>query len=254
MFAPDMLTRDEFLGGRLGILQPKKGYRAGVDPVLLAASVPARAGQSVLELGCGAGVASLCLMERVAGLDVAGLEIQPEYADLARQNAEANAMRLDVHEGDLRAMPSALRARRFDHVIANPPYHRSFARSPAQDEGREMAFAGEAALDDWAAAASRRLLPRGYLTAVLHTSRLPEFLEAVSARLGSVEIFPIAPRAGREAGRFILRARKGGRADFRLHAPIIMHEGDAHAGDRESYTPHLRGVLREGRPLLPDPA
>jgi len=254
MFAPDMLTRDEFLGGRLGILQPKKGYRAGVDPVLLAASVPARAGQSVLELGCGAGVASLCLMARVEGLDVAGVEIQPEYADLARQNAEANAMRLDVHEGDLRAMPSALRARRFDHVIANPPYHRAASRSPAHDEGREIALAGEAALADWVEAASRRLLPGGYFTSILHIGRLPELLEAVSSRLGSVELFPLAPRVGREARLFILRARKGGRGDFRLHAPVIMHEGEAHVRDGESYTPQLREVLREGRALLPDPS
>ncbi len=253
MFAPDALTCDAFLGGRLRILQPKKGYRAGVDPVLLAASVPAWAGQSVLELGCGAGVAGLCLMARVAGLEVAGLEMQPGYADLARRNARANEMMLDVHEGDLRAMPGALRARRFDHVIANPPYHRAVARTPALDEGREVAFAGEAALSDWAKAASRRLLPGGYFTAIQHMSRLPEFLEAVSAGLGSVEIFPLAPRAGRESRLFILRARKGGRADFRLHAPVIMHEGAAHSGDRESYTPHLRAVLREGKALLPEP-
>jgi tRNA1Val (adenine37-N6)-methyltransferase len=44
-------TFDAFLGGRITLEQPTKGYRAGVDPVLLAASVPARAGQSVLELG-----------------------------------------------------------------------------------------------------------------------------------------------------------------------------------------------------------
>ncbi|MBL4768768.1 MAG: methyltransferase, partial [Rhodobacteraceae bacterium] len=47
------------------LFQPRKGYRAGIDPMLLAASVPAHAGQSVLELGCGAGAAILCLATRV---------------------------------------------------------------------------------------------------------------------------------------------------------------------------------------------
>ena len=61
------LTEDAFLGGRLRLLQPAQGYRAGVDPVLLAASVPAMLGQRVLELGCGVGAALLCLGRRGTG-------------------------------------------------------------------------------------------------------------------------------------------------------------------------------------------
>ncbi|MCO4829001.1 MAG: methyltransferase, partial [Lentibacter algarum] len=64
MSTPD-LTHDAFLGGRLKLWQPKQGYRAGVDPVLLAASIAAKAGESVLDLGCGAGAAALCLGRRV---------------------------------------------------------------------------------------------------------------------------------------------------------------------------------------------
>ncbi|KAB2877432.1 MAG: methyltransferase, partial [Albidovulum sp.] len=49
MFTEDEITADAFLGGRLTIAQPRAGYRAAADPVLLAAAVPARAGQAVLE-------------------------------------------------------------------------------------------------------------------------------------------------------------------------------------------------------------
>ncbi|WP_348656358.1 methyltransferase, partial [uncultured Sulfitobacter sp.] len=77
VFDPDALTRDAFLGGKLHLWQPRKGYRAGVDPVLLAATVPAQAGQRVLELGCGVGAVSLCLGARVPGLQLTGVEIQP---------------------------------------------------------------------------------------------------------------------------------------------------------------------------------
>ncbi|MEL6434627.1 MAG: methyltransferase, partial [Pseudomonadota bacterium] len=59
------LTKDDFLGGRLQLLQPRAGYRAGIDPVLLAASVEARKGQSILDLGCGVGTAALCIGRRV---------------------------------------------------------------------------------------------------------------------------------------------------------------------------------------------
>ena len=111
MTDPD-LTRDAFLDGRVQAWQPRAGYRAATDPVLLAAAVPARAGQSVLELGCGVGVASLCLAARVPGLEMTGVEVQAEYAALARRNAAENGAALQVVEADLEALPTDLRARR----------------------------------------------------------------------------------------------------------------------------------------------
>ena len=72
---------DAFLGGRLTIRQPVRGYRAGADPVFLAAAVAAKPGERVLELGCGVGTALLCLGARVAGLDLTGVERQGDLAD-----------------------------------------------------------------------------------------------------------------------------------------------------------------------------
>lgn len=66
-FPDDALTQDAFLNGRVMALQPRDGYRAATDPVFLAASVPARTGQNVLELGCGAGVASFVWGRALAG-------------------------------------------------------------------------------------------------------------------------------------------------------------------------------------------
>ena len=90
------LTHDAFLCGKLHLWQPKQGYRAATDAVLLAAACPAKAGQSVLDLGCGVGAASLCLASRVAGLVQTGLELQEDYAALARQNAAENGVALNV--------------------------------------------------------------------------------------------------------------------------------------------------------------
>jgi tRNA1Val (adenine37-N6)-methyltransferase len=248
MFADEALSDDKFLSGRLSLLQPLKGYRAATDPVLLAAACPAKAGDSVLDLGCGAGAAALCLGQRVPGLQLAGLELQADYADLARQNASRNGMVLEVHEGDLARMPAALR-RDFDHVIANPPYYPP-GGSPSPIPGRARAMQVETPLAEWVSAASRRLRPGGWLTLICGADGLPEVLAAMGKKLGSAAVLPLAPRDGRPALRILLQARKGGRAAFRLLPPFVIHQGPAHDGDRESYTPAANAVLRDGADLL----
>jgi len=248
-FAESDLTHDRFLDGKLRVWQPKAGYRAGIDPVLLAATVPAQAGDSVLELGCGAGVASLCLSARVPGLDLAGVEVQPGYAELAQRNAVENGHDMAVHCADLRALPDAVLQCNFDHVIANPPYYLRDRGTAASDAGRETALGEATPLADWIDAATRRLKPKGHLTVIQDAERLPALLSALDDRLGNVRVLPLAPRVGRPAHLVILQARKIGRAAFRLLAPVVMHEGVAHDGDRESYTAEIRAVLRDGAAL-----
>ena len=240
------LTQDGFLDGQVQIKQPKSGYRAGVDPVFLAASVNALPRQSVLELGCGAGQALLCLNYRVPGLMLAGVELQAPYADLARRNAALNDATVDVQCADLAALPDALRQQSFDHVIANPPYYRAGAHSQARDAGRRTALGEETPLDDWVSIAAKRLKPRGYLHMIQKADRLADVLSACTGRLGSLEVLPLAPREGRMAELVILRARKEGRAAFRLHSPRILHQGARHDHDGEDMRPEIRAVLRDG--------
>ena len=247
MFGEAELSQDAFLSGRLLLWQPLKGYRAATDPVFLAAACPARSGETVLDLGCGSGTAALCLSTRVEGLQLTGLELQPDYAALARRNAAENGVAMAVVEGDLTAMPSLLR-RGFDHVIANPPYFPKHG-SKSPQAGRDLALRAELPLALWVEAAARRLLPGGWLTMILGTDGLPEVLGALAPRLGSAAILPLTARKDRPALRVILQARKGGRAAFRLLPPLILHEGAAHDGDRESYTPKVAAVLRHGDSL-----
>lgn len=246
-------TSNAFLNGRVTIRQPVKGYRAGVDPVFLAASIPAKAGQSVLELGCGAGTAALCLGWRVRGLDLSGVEIQAEYAQLARENATFNGQELDVYCADLTMLPADIKQNRFDHIIANPPYFDRDASTAAQDAGREVSMGEGTPLETWVNTAAKRLADKGYATFIHRAERLPDLLAALHTRLGSIEVLPLQPRVGRDANLVLVRARKGGRAAFRLHAPVLLHEGAQHDGDKESYTPQVRAVLRDGT-SLPFPA
>ena len=237
------LSDDAFLGGRLRLWQPLSGYRAATDPVLLAACCGAFAGQSVVDLGCGAGAAALCLAARVPGVRLAGLEIQPGYAALARANAARNGAVMEVLEGDVSSLPRGL-PREADHVIANPPYYAGGTPSPI--EGRDRALREALPLVAWTEAARRCLRPGGWLTLILGADRTMTALAALEGRMGSVSLLPLAPREGRAAVRVILRARKGGRGAFRLLAPFVVHAENAHLGDREDYTADAAAVLRDG--------
>lgn len=244
-FPDDALTEDGFLGGRLRILQPRTGYRAAMDPVLLAASVPAKPGQSVLDLGCGAGVASLCLGARVTGLQLSGVELQPDYAELARRNADANGQDFAVWTGDLAALPSVLRAQSFDHVIANPPYFPANGGTAAHDGGREAALRENLPLAEWVRIGMARLKPGGWLVMVQLAERLPDLMAALAGR-GGVTVLPLAPRTGRAANRLIMRAKKGGRGAFCLLSPFILQAGAAHQRQGDGPSAAAQAILRDG--------
>lgn len=238
------LRRDGFLGGRLSILQPAAGYRAGADAVMLAAACPAEPGEAVLELGCGAGVALFCLASRVGGLHLSGLELQPGYAELARRNAALNGFEAEIVEGDLIRMPAGLRAQNFDHVIANPPYFSGGTVAP--DAGRGVARHEDTPLSLWIEAGLRRLRPGGWITLIHRAERLGEILATLGGRAGDISVLPVAAREGREAGRVIVLARKGARAPMRLLFPFVMHEKPSHLTDSEDLSAQARAVLRQG--------
>jgi tRNA1(Val) A37 N6-methylase TrmN6 len=239
----DDLTEDAFLGGKVQLLQPKIGYRAGVDPVFLAASVNASAGQSVLDLGCGVGAAALCLGARVPGVKLTGVERQSEYAELAQRNG------LETVCADLSDLPDVIRQKQFDHVIANPPYFDRNSSVAARDLGREGALGEDTPLLVWMKVAAKRLKPRGYVHFIHRIERLPDLMAAVPSDLGSVQVLPLAPRVGRKAELVILRARKDGRAAFELFSPCILHRGERHERDGDSYMPEIKSVLRDGAAL-----
>lgn len=246
-FTEDSLSRDAFLGGQVLIRQPRAGYRAATDPVFLAAAVPARAGQTVLDLGCGAGTAVLCLGARVPGLRLFGVEVQPAYAALARRNGADNGLALEVFEGDIAALPPPLRARSFDHVIANPPYF-SPAAPGAQDDGRDRAQREHTPLALWLDIALRRCRDGGVVSLIHLAERLPDLLAGLAGR-AAVTVLPLAARAGRKAQRVIVRARKGRRDPFVLLAPLVVHEGPVHPGDGAHFTQVVSAVMRDGAAL-----
>jgi tRNA1(Val) A37 N6-methylase TrmN6 len=184
---------------------------------------------------------------RVQNLALSGLELQTAYADLARRNAARAGVALTVVEGSVLDMPKALRLD-FDHVITNPPYYPTVG-TPAADPGRNVALHEAVSIADWIAAAKRRVAPLGWLTLIVRADRMGDALAGLGRNMGSVTILPFCARDGREAGRVVIRARKGGRAAMRLLAPFVLHDGAKHPGDRNNHSPQAEAVFRRGAGL-----
>lgn len=237
---PDV-TESPFLGGQLRLRQPARGYRAAIDPVFLAAAVDARAGEHVLEAGVGHGAAALCLVRRVAGCKVTGIEIQPDLARLARENARINDLDAAVHvvTADFTTPALDLPEVEFDHVMANPPYGERGGGTVSSNTQKAIAgVEGPARLEDWIGFMYRRVRPKGTLTLIHRADQLDRVVSALHGRCGAITVFPLWPKTGVAAKRVIVRARRDVAGRAGLAPGLVVHDADG------SFTATADAVLR----------
>jgi tRNA1(Val) A37 N6-methylase TrmN6 len=239
-----VLSEDQLLDGRVRLRQPARGLRAGHDAVLLAAAVPAKPGDRVLELGCGSGAAFLCLAARVPGLAVVAVERDPQLAALARENAALNGLadRCTILEGDVadpalrRALPPCA------HGFANPPYWAA-GTAPPEAIRAGATHAGGVALAAWVACLAASLRHRGSATLVLPAARFADAAAALlDAGFGGPALMPLWPRAGSAAKRVLLAARRGGKGPARVLPGLVLHGASG-------ATPEAEAILRGGAGL-----
>lgn len=236
------VTQDHLLNGRVSYAQPAEGFRAGIEPILLAAAVPARPGEHVLEGGSGAGAALLCLAARVPDLRGLGVERDAGLVSLATRNAAANgATGLAFLAADVTAMSGI---GRFDHALANPPYHPAHG-TVSPSAARMQAKRGQPGLlSAWARALGAPLRHHGTLTFILVAGSLPEcFVAMAEAGCPASAVLPLWPKQCRPAKLVLAQGVKGGRAAPRLLRGLVLHEADG------GFTPAAEAILRGGAPL-----
>ena len=239
-------SEDALLGGRVRLRQPLAGYRAAIDPVLLAAAVPASAIDSVLDIGCGVGAAALCLAARVGGCRVTGIEAQRPLVRLASENITLNDLfgRVVVMAGNLLRPPPRLEPGSFAHVMANPPFLEAGGASASPDAGKAAATVeGEADLAAWVRFALTMVRPKGSLTFIHRADRMEQLLAQLMGRAGEIIVFPLWAGHEKPAKRIIVRARKAAETPTRLTPGLVLHESDGR------YTPAADAVLRGGAAL-----
>jgi tRNA1(Val) A37 N6-methylase TrmN6 len=248
------VTDDAFLGGRLRILQPRDGYRAGLDAVLLAATVDASGAAPepyVVDAGAGVGVVGLCVASRLPRARVVLVEREPELADLARRNVDRNGLaeRVQVVLGDVTGPVTAFDSSGIawesaTHVLANPPFTlagEGSASPRALKASSHQMSAGS--FDQWARFLARAAVPSGTVTIVHRADALVEVLSGLSGRFGAIAVRPIHPRMGEPASRILASGIKGSRAPLVIQPGLVLH------GDARAFRPEIEAILRDGAGL-----
>lgn len=241
------VTTDRLLDGRVLLRQPARGYRAGMDAALLAAACDAKAGERVLEAGCGPGAALLAAAVRRAGARFMGVERDGAAAALARENVALNGLgdRIEIVEGDVQAGFRALGLPVFDAVLANPPFFDDPDALLAPAEEKTGAWMADGGLEAWTAFLLKAVREGGTITVIHRADRLGDLLALLGGKAGSFRVRPIHPFADAPAKRVLVRAVKTGKAPLALLPPLVLHEraGGKHSAAAEAV---LRGETALG--------
>lgn len=237
-------TKDTVYQGRVHLVQPVQGFRAGFDSLALAAALPQLEKGEALELGCGAGGALLPAAFRLAGPAFTGLEQDAATARLAREGAELNGFdgRVSIEVGEASNWVKA-HENRFDLVFANPPYFEPGTISQP-GEGKSGAYIESLPLEGWIKAMAFAAKPRAHMVMIHRAADLARILAVFDRQAGEITVLPVTSKEGEPARRVLVRGRKGlKRGPLTLLPPLVTHEAD-----RKARTPAAQAIV-EGLPI-----
>ena len=233
----EVMSLDAILGGRLRLRQRRDGHRVGLDAILLAAAAGPAVARFV-DVGAGVGAVGLALLQRWPAATGELVEIDPDLATLAQENAALNGLaeRARIVVADVLA-PASRRAAGLvdeaaDLVVTNPPYLAADAARVSPDPRRaraHVAGAGSAALAEWVVACLALVKPGGRFVMIQRADALPALLPAFAGRLGDLALRPVHPRADAPAIRLLISGTKGSKAPPRLLPGLTLHEADGSA-------------------------
>jgi tRNA1(Val) A37 N6-methylase TrmN6 len=227
------IGEDRLLGGRLRLLQPVKGHRAGSDAVLLAAAIPELGEGRLVDFGAGVGTIGLAVALRQPTLEVVLVERDPELAALAARNAGLNDL-----AGRVRAVVGTIGERNGDlareglvagsaaWVAMNPPFFDAGEVRASPVANRRAAHVAGQSLGDWLKAVRHVLKPGGGISIIHRAEALGAILSGLETGFGAVEIRPIHSQPDRPAIRVIVSARLGSKKPAALLPALVLNDTD----------------------------
>ena len=217
-------TLDKFLGDKVVLKQSKDGLRATSDSVLLAALVPVKAEDSILDVGAGNGVIGCCVNARVK-CKMTAVEIQKNLCPLIKENANQNNCSLDLIQHDIFESNDPLKGKLFQHVVTNPPFY-EMSKNTRKNKEQKKAYVQDFDLKKWLEYCLKHLRAKGSFNLIHRPEMLPEILPILAQKLGNIEIFPIVSKEGESTNRILIRGYLNKKGPLMLHFPLIMHTKD----------------------------
>ena len=248
-------TVDRFLGGRIEIVQPDRGHRAGLDAALLQALIPDEATGRLVDIGTGTGVVALCVACRATNIQATGIDIDMELIKMAKQSLELPRNRgfsdrvtfvaADVLSARPQREAAGLPDNMADWVAMNPPYERSGQVRQSPHVKKRQAHVGDSAmLEGWLRTASGLLKSGGKLALVHRADKLDALLVALNGRIGATTIFPVHARKNETASRVLVTGIKGSKSPLEVRPGIVLHN------DAGEWAPFAEEILNGQRYLI----
>jgi tRNA1(Val) A37 N6-methylase TrmN6 len=234
---PPATTQDAFFSGKFEIIQPNNGgHRAGLDALLLSASIPIDFSGRLADFGAGAGAAGFAIASRCFAANIDLVERDSDIAALAKRSQKLPANRkmhgrlnvicADVTLTGKQREDAGLANGVYDWVIMNPPFNDPSHRPSPILTRKDAHVMGEGGLDPWLRSAAATLRSTGKVAMIFRPSGIGLILAAFQGRFGAAQIIPVHPKANEPANRILVLAEKGARGATSILPGFIVHQED----------------------------
>jgi len=237
---------DELWRGGPRFIDREGVFRVCTDSVLLAyfAGKTRIKTPRAVDLGCGAGVISILLAYENPEMRIDGIEIQPDAARLAAENADINGLssRIAIHNSDLRRHRGFLEAGLYDLAVTNPPYYICGSGKRSGDAGKAAARGEELCTLEDICTAAGYLVRWGGSFMLVHK---PERFAGIFRALNNTGFEPkrirfVQHKSQSPPSLVLIESRRGGKASLKTEAPLIL------ANDDGSDSDEVKKIYRRG--------
>ena len=232
------VSKNKILDGSISLFQPKKGFRVGIDSILLSSSI--KKYSNCIEFGTGSGVILIYLSKKFPNSNIIGVEKNIELIELAKKNLIEN----NINNTNTKVICNDLLDQaflkeynnKFDRVIMNPPYF-NLNKVIKSDNKLKASARYETNINQWFLAAYKKLKPKGYMNFVFRSENLDLILSKLYNSWGDIKVFPLWPKAKVKSKLMIVQARKNVNSGVQILPGLILHNNDG------SYTDECNSIL-----------
>ena len=232
------LTKNKILNGTVTLYQPKRGFRIGIDSVLLASSVNKYT--KCIEFGTGSGIILVYLSKKFPDSKILGIEKNIDLVNLAKKNLKENNITQNSAEVFQNDLDNNFFLKKYnngyDRVIMNPPYF-SPDKVLLSKNSAKVSSRYEYDISKWFLAAYKKLKPRGYLNFVFRSESLDLILSILYPKWGEIKIYPLWPKKNIKSKLMIVQAKKDVKAGVQILPGLVLHNNDG------SYTKACNNIL-----------